>query len=315
MNDIRSFVGIDVAKAKLDVHVSPENNHLQVLNTGDGHQQLIKELPPAGECLIVIESTGSYHQAVAVALVDHGHLVAVVNPKRVRDFARSLGGQAKTDRIDARMLALFGEKNQPRITEKNSEKQKEFDQLVLRRRQLVELRKIEKNHRESASSKEHFRSIQKVVDFLSKEINKVEAQLEKLLDAEEAFSETAKIVLSVPGIGPVSTITLLSELPELGKINRQKIASLAGVAPFNNDSGKFKGKRRISGGRGDLRKVLFMAARTAARCNSPIRDLYQRLRKAGKPDRLAMTACIRKLLTILNQMVKTKTLWNPDYAR
>jgi transposase len=222
MNDIRSFVGIDVAKAKLDVHVSPANKHLQVLNSGDGHQQLIKELPPAGECLIVIESTGSYHQAVAVALADHGHLVAVVNPKRVRDFARSLGGQAKTDRIDARLLALFGEKNQPRITEKTSEKQQEFDQLVLRRRQLVDLRKVEKNHREAATSKEQFRSIQKVIDFLSKEIQKVEAQLAKLLDSEEAFSEIAKIVLSVPGIGPVSTITLLSERPNWERSTAKK---------------------------------------------------------------------------------------------
>lgn len=315
MNDVCSFVGIDVSKAKLDIYVSSTGKHLQVPNTPDGHQQLIQELPPSGECLIVIESTGSYHQAVALALVDHGHHVAVVNPKRVRDFARSLGGNAKTDRIDARMLALFGQKNQPRITEKTSEKQREFEQLALRRRQLVELRTIEKNRRESAPSKELFRSIQKVVDFLSKEIKQLEAQIEKLLDAEEAFSQIAKIVLSVPGIGPVSTITLLSQLPELGTINRKKIAALAGVAPFNNDSGQFKGKRRISGGRAELRKVLFMAARAAARCNSPIRELYKRLRNAGKPDRLAMTACIRKLLTILNHLVKTNSLWNPNYAR
>jgi transposase len=314
MEGVRSFVGIDVAKAKLDVHVAPARSDSQVKNTPEGHQELSQKLPPRGECSIVIESTGCYHEALAITLIDQGHLVSVVNPKRVRDFARSLGAQAKNDRIDAQLLALFGERNRPRLTEKNTQNQRDLADLVLRRRQLVQLRTEEKSHRESTPSKEVFRNIQHVIEFLSKEIKSIEAEIQKLLNAEETVSEIAHILQSVPSIGPLCTATLLSELPELGSINRKEIAALAGVAPYQNDSGKFKGKRRILGGRSAIRNVLYMAARTAARCNAPIKALYERLTTAGKADKVAIVACMRKLLTILNHLVKTKTQWKPSHA-
>jgi transposase len=314
MDGVRSFVGIDVAKAKLDVFLNPENRSFQVPNTPEGIQQLAAQLPPQGQALIIVEATGGYQDQLVIALIDQQHLVAVVNPKRVRDFARSLGGQAKTDRIDAKLLALFGERNRPRITEKNSEQQRELQQLVLRRRQLVHLRTIEKHHREHSTSKQVFRNIQNIVDFLSKEIKTLEKQIQKLIHADDAFSRLANIIHSVPGCGAVCAATFLSELPELGAINRKQIAALGGVAPYNNDSGKFQGKRRILGGRAPLRSALYMAARTAARCNQKIQAFYQKLRLAGKPDKIAIVACMRKLLTILNQLVKTNSTWSDQYA-
>jgi transposase len=310
-----TFIGIDVSKANLDVHLWAESQSFSITNNKEGYRQLCNRLPEPGECLMVVEATGGYQRELVLHLVDLGHLVAVVNPKRVRDFARALGAFAKTDRIDARMLARFGEAFRPRTTEKTSEKQRELEAHVRRRRQLVELRAVEKNHRESAPSPAVYKNIQKVITVLDQQIRHTEQEIERLLESEEQWSATAQIIGSVPGAGAVLITTLLTELPELGQANRKEIVALAGLAPYNNDSGKFAGKRRISGGRTVIRNVLYMAARAATRCNPPIQELYQRLLKAGKTNKVAIVACMRKLLTVIHHLVKTNSLWDQSYAR
>lgn len=309
-----TFVGIDVCKARLDVHVLADASSFAVTNDLQGHRQLQTRLPPPGECLIVVEATGGYQRELVLALVDRGHRVAVVNPKRVRDFAGALGVQAKTDPIDARTLARFGQAFQPRAVENTSEKQRELDAHVLRRRQLVELRAIEKCHRESAPSRAVYKNIQKVIDVLDRQIRHVEQEIQQLLESDDQWNAKAKIIGSVPGVGAVVVATLLTELPELGTLNRKQVGALAGLAPYNNDSGKFKGKRSIRGGRSVVRNVLYMATRAAARFNPAIKNLYQRLLQAGKPNKVATVACMRKLLTILNHLVKTNSPWNPHHA-
>jgi transposase len=315
MQNLTSFVGIDVAKASLDLYRSDEEKYASVANDQKGHKKLLTLLPPAGQCLIVVEATGGYQREVVMQLVEQGHLVAVVNPKRVRDYARALGTQAKTDRIDARVLANFGQAFRPRTVENPSEKQQQLAACVLRRRQLVDLRAIEKNHRESAPSQGIQKNIQKVISVLDQQIRQIEKQIEALLESDEQWKNKAEIISSVPGVGPVLTATLMTELPEAGSLNRKQIAALAGLAPYNHDSGKFAGKRRISGGRSALRKVLYMAARAATKSNPPIRDLYRRLLKAGKANKIAIVACMRKLLTVINQLLKTNTPWENDHAQ
>jgi transposase len=315
MEGTTSFVGIDVSKARLDVHLLADAQTFSVANNDQGHQQLGTRLPQPGQCLVVVEATGGYQRQLVLRLVDDGHLVAVVNPKRVRDFARALGAQAKTDRIDARMLARFGEALRPRTVENTSEKQRELAAHVLRRRQLVELRAVEKNHREAAPSRTVFKNIQKMISVLDQHIRQVEQEIQKLLESDEQWVAKAQILSSVPGVGPVLTTTLLTELPELGTLNRKEITALAGLAPYNNDSGKSIGKRRICGGRMVIRNVLYMAARAATRSNPPLKAFYKRLLQAGKANKVAIVACMRKLLTLLNHLVKTNSSWNPNYAQ
>lgn len=315
MEGITSFVGIDVSKARLDVHLLKDAQSFVVPNRPEGHEQLLPRLPAPGSCLIVVEATGGYQRAVVLALVDAGHLVSVVNPKRVRDFARALGPQAKTDRIDARILAIFGQTMRPRTVEKSSEKQQELAALVLRRRQLVELRSVEKNHREAAPSRAVYKNIQNLIDVLSKHLREVEEAIQKLLESDDEWNAKADIIGSVPGVGKVLVATLLTEMSELGNLNRKKVSALAGLAPYNNDSGKFAGKRRITGGRIHVRNVLYMAARAAVRCNPPIQALYERLLKAGKPNKVAIVACMRKLLTTINHLLTINERWNPEHAR
>src|ERR1700722_12508564 len=314
MQNVTSFFGIDVAKASLDLYRSDEEKYFSVANDSKGHRKLLTLLPPAGQCLIVVEATGGYQREVVMHLVEQGHLVAVVNPKRVRDYARASGAQAKTDCIDARVLANFGAAFRPRTVENPSEKQQLLTACVLRRRQLVDLRAIEKNHRESAPSQSIRKNIQKVISVLDQQIRQIEQQIENLLESDEQWKNKAEIIASVPGAGPVLTATLMTELPEAGRLNRKQIAALAGLAPYNHDSGKFAGKRRISGGRSALRKVLYMAARAATKYNPPIRELYRRLLKAGKANKIAIVACMRKLLTIINQLLKTNTPWELNHV-
>lgn len=308
------FVGIDVCKARLDVHLLADSSSFSVVNDSQGHQELRSRLPRPAECLIVIEATGGYQRELVLSLVEQGHRVAVVNPKRVRDFARASGAQAKTDRIDARVLARFGQAFEPRAVEKTSERQQELDAHVLRRRQLVELRATEKRHRESAPSRTVYKNVQKVISVLDQQIRHIEQEIQKLLESDEQWSSKAEIIGSVPGVGCVVVTTLLTELPELGTLNRKEVAALAGLAPYNNDSGKFAGKRRISGGRQVVRNVLYMATRAATRFNPTIKALYDRLLKAGKANKVATVACMRKLLTILNHLVKTNSSWDPNHA-
>jgi transposase len=311
---IVSFIGIDVAKATLDAYLSLDKKSFSVPNDLEGIKQLLERLPPPGSCLIVVEATGIYQQSLVLALVDRGHRVAVVNPARVRDFAKGLGILAKTDRLDAQVLARFAEHARPRSIDNISEKQRELQALVTRRRQLVELRKIEKQHQESVSLKVVFKNIQKIIQVLDKQITEIEALIKKLLESDDDWKGKTEILASVPGVGKVTALSLLSDLPELGVLNRREIASLVGVAPFNYDSGPFKGKRRIRGGRADLRSVLYMAALTAIRCNPVIKAFALRLKMAGKPFKVIAVACMHKLLSILHVMLKTNTAWKPNLA-
>jgi transposase len=305
-----TFAGIDVAKDSLDVYLASEDRSFTVKNDAVGFKQLIDRLPAARSCLIVIEATGGYQTRVVAALVAAGHQVAVVNPRQVRDFARGLGILAKTDRLDARVITRFGEQAHPRPVEIGSEKQAELRELVTRRRQLIELRTAEQNRLETTTTKIVRKNIRHLIEQLDKQIRQLEEAIGKLVDSEPELAAKAALLESVPGVGPVTVTSLLVDLPELGRLDRQQVAALVGVAPFNRDSGKFHGRRAIWGGRAAIRSVLYMAALTARRSNPIIRDFAQRLEAAGKPFKVVLTACMRKLLVILNSMVKNNLPWN-----
>jgi len=261
----------------------------------------------------VLGHGGDARRAIA-ELLDRGHHVAMVNPRQVRDFARGMGILAKTDALDATVLARFGEVTQPRSLEKPAGPQAELQQLVERRRQLIALRTAETNRLYQASSKIAKRSIQTVLKLLEKQIATLEVEIANLVNKHEDWKQKADILTSVPGVGPTTAMSLLADLPELGQLSREQIASLVGLAPFNHDSGTFKGQRTIWGGRADVRTTLYMAALSAIRYNETLKAFFQRLSDAGKPFKKAITACMRKLLVILNTMLKTKTSWHSTHA-
>jgi transposase len=306
-----TLVGIDVAKHSLDVYLANEDRGFTIKNDTAGFRQLLDELPAAGNCLVVMEATGGYQSRVVAALVAADHRVAVVNPRQVRDFARGLGILAKTDRLDARVIARFGQQANPRPVEIGSENQAPLHELVTRRRQLIEWRTAEQNRLETASTKMVRQNIRHLIEQLGKQIRQLEEAIGQLIESEPELSSKASLLETVPGVGPVTVTSLLVDLPELGRLNRQQVAALVGVAPFNRDSGKFHGRRAIWGGRAAVRRVLYMAALTARRSNPLIRAFSQRLEAAGKPIKVVLTACMRKLLVILNSMVKNNLPWNP----
>jgi len=306
-----TFVGIDVSKQRWDVCVLPGGQTAKLVADSDGLKQLRELLQPHGRCLVVVEATGGYERRVVAELIDAGHDVARVNPRQVRDFARSLGQLAKTDRIDARMLALFAEKVQPRLCQKAPENQAELEGLMARRRQLVQMKTSEENRLHQSDVEKVRKSVSHMLDQLRDEIDEVDLGIAELIENNDDWNARVRQLATVPGVGKVTSRTLAAELPELGKLNRQAIAALVGVAPFNCDSGKLRGKRRISGGRATVRSMLYMAALTARRCNPVIAKFAARLEKAHKPAKVILTACMRKLLTILNTMARENTTWNP----
>ena len=312
MKDISTFVGIDVAKKSLDVATLPATTPRTFSHDTKGRKELLNNLPQPETCLVVIEATGGYERLLVAELLTAGHLVAVVNPRQVRDFAKALGILAKTDRIDAAVIARFGQQVTPRPLAEVHEKQDELDQLVTRRRQLVDLRTAEKNRMGMAHSKSVKRSLQLVIDTINKEMKRIEKNILALVESDDQWKGKSDIMNSVPGVGPVTTATLIAEFPELGKINRCQAAALAGLAPFNRDSGAFKGKRTISGGRRTVRNALYMAALSARKHNPVIRQFADRLENQGKAPKVILTACMRKLLVTLNTMLKNNTLWNPQ---
>jgi transposase len=312
MDGISSFVGIDIAKDSLEVHFLPAGTSINVPNKPDGHRQLLKQCPEPKTCLIVVEATGGYERQVVAEFAMAGHYVAVVNPGQVRHFAKGWGIRAKTDRIDAQIIALFGQEVRPRPLAEVHEKQAELSQLVARRRQLIELRTAENNRRETISSQDVRKSIQLIVDTLNKELKRVEKRILALVESDDEWKNKADLLKSVPGVGKTTAATLLSDLPELGTLNRKEIASLAGVAPINRDSGRHNGTRSITGGRISLRCTLYMAALTAKRCNPVIQAFAERLESQGKKPKVIITACMRKLLITLNAMMKNQTQWNPQ---
>jgi transposase len=307
---ITLFAGVDVSKRSLDLCLLPEERRESFAYDEQGLAQLSKTLPAPGTCRIVVEATGGYQRALVTELVNAGHQVAVVNPRQVRDFARGLGILAKTDRIDAYVLARYSQQAEPRTVAQVSEKATELEQLVIRRRQLIQLRTAETNRKQTTPSKTVRQSIQQMIVVLRKQIDQVEQEILALVESDDDWKDKMDRLGSVPGVGPVTAASLLAELPELGQVNRQEIAALVGVAPFNRDSGRFRGKRSIWGGRASVRSVLYMAALTARTHNPILRAFAQRLEAAGKPFKVVITACMRKLLTILNTILKDGTSWH-----
>jgi len=308
MRKIESFVGIDVSKDRLDVHVLPQREVFAVAQDDDGLAALTGRLGGLAPCLVVLEATGGLQERAAVALVAAGLDVAVVNPRQVRDFARSRGFLAKTDRLDARIIAAFAEANRPEPRPLPDEERKALIDLVGRRRQLIDMRASEKIRRPQLQSRLRPK-LDEHLAWLSKAIDDLDGEIGEALRRSPVWRVEDDLLKAVPGIGPITRATLIAKLPELGKLNRREIASLAGLAPFNRDSGSFRGKRRIQGGRADIRAVLYMATVTAVRCNPTIRAFHDRLVGKGKPAKVALTACMRKLLTILNAMLKTTAPW------
>lgn len=302
------FVGIDVSKMQLDVAVGQAGETWSAGNTGEGIAKTIERLKQLGVCLVVVESTGGLERKLLRALHLAGIRFALVNPHRVREFARSVGLLAKTDKIDARLLARFGEAIRPSPTILPSEEEQLLSALVARRSQLIDFRTAELN-RLSGAHPSIQASIELLLDQLGEQITQLDQQIDQFISHQGDFKDKDEILRSTPGIGPVSSAILIADLPELGRLDRKKIAALVGVAPFNDDSGYRRGKRRTKGGRDTVRKVLYMATITATRYNSKIKAFYERLLLRGKLKKVALVACMRKLLTILNAMLHSRSPW------
>ena len=313
MEDSSIFVGIDVSKARLDIAMRPSGESESVTNDKAGIQALVKRLAEIQAELIVLEATGGVERWVTRALASAEFPVVVVNPRQLRDFAKATGQLAKTDRIDAMVLARFAQAVRPDVRPLPDEVTLELRALIARRRQITEMIVAESN-RLSGASKAVKKRIGAHIRWLEKELGRADEDLDQSIRQSPIWCHNQDLLKSVPGIGPIVSRTLLAELPELGQLNRKEIAALVGVAPFNRDSGKLKGRRAIWGGRATVRAALYMAALVASRRNTVIRALYKRLLDAGKARKVALVACMRKLLTILNAMIKHKTRWSENFS-
>lgn len=309
-----TFVGIDVSKQRLDVHARPSGEHWSVANDESGHAELARKLLALSPELVVLEATGGYQAQVAAALALQQLKVAVVNPRQVRDFARATGRLAKTDTIDAEALAHFAESIRPEPRPLLDEDTLELQALMTRRRQLIDMRTAETNRLDTCRVERVRKDIQKTVAWLTRRIGDVDDDIDKRIRKTPLWREREDLLSSVNGIGKTTARTLMTELPELGTLNRRQIAALAGLAPFNSDSGQRTGKRQIRGGRPEVRSMLYMASISAVRFNPQLREMYRRLLAAGKAKKVALVACARKLLTVLNAMVRTKTPWRLQEA-
>ncbi len=301
-------IGIDVSKDKLDV-ASPDGVG-QWPNTPDGHRQVVDLLAKWPLEAIVLEATGGYERAVVAELAAAGLPVVVVNPRQVRDFAKATGRLAKTDKIDALVLAEFGRAVRPEQRPLPSEKQRQLQQQLARRRQLVQMLTAEKNRLQQVTDRLVRKSIQAVQTTLEKQLNKIDDQLQQTIEQTPAWRDKENLLRSVPGVGPQTALALLVELPELGACSRQEIAALVGVAPMNRDSGRYRGQRTTGGGRATVRSALYMATLVATRHNPIIQAHYQHLQRAGKRKKVALVACMRKLLCILNAILREHKPWH-----
>lgn len=308
------FVGIDVSKSRLDVHVRPTGEEWFVANDDVGHAALVQKLVAMSPQLVVLEATGGYQAAVVAELSLQKVQVAVVNPRQVRDFAKATGRLAKTDSIDASALSHFAEAIRPEPRPLLDAPMLELQALVLRRRQLIDMRTAEKNRLETCNVQRVRRDLQKTIAWLTRRIGQVDDDIDTRVRNTPMWRDREDLLASVPGVGSTTARTLLTQLPELGQLNRREIAALVGLAPFNNDSGLRRGSRSIRGGRAEVRSVIYMATVTAAHRNRTIRAMYLRLLEAGKCKKVALIACARKLRTILNVMVRTNTAWRLDAA-
>lgn len=312
MNNESKVVGIDVSKARLDAAVVPEGESFNEANDDSGIAALVERLRRLKPDLVVMEATGGYETAAGMAISAAGIRLAVVNPRQVRDFAKASGVLAKTDAIDARVIAQFGLVIDPQVTSWADEETRELQAMLARRSQLIAMRTQEKNRLAVALGSMR-RPIKEHIAWLDRHIEDIDVDLTNKLRSSPAWKAKDDLLRSFKGIGPVNARTMLADLPELGRLNRKQIAALVGVAPFNCDSGTFKGQRHIWGGRARVRTALFMGATAAIRFNPVIRTFYKGLVARGKPHKVALVACMRKMLTTLNAMAKTQQPWRPDY--
>jgi len=310
METEKVYVGIDVSKETLDMAVHASEQQWRFANTDRGITEALTCLERLSPALVVLEATGGFEYPLAAALAVVGVPMVVVNPRQVRDFARATGRLAKTDAIDARVLAHFAAAVHPPSRLLPDTQGQELKAILTRRRQLIEMLTAERNRLHSAHSRSVKTHIQAHISWLEEEMAHIDHDLGHSIRQSPVWQEKDELLKSVPGVGPVLSTTLLADLPELGLLNRREIAALVGVAPFNRDSGHLRGQRAVWGGRAVVRSALYMATLVATRYNPIIRDFYQHLLSAGKPKKLALTACMRKLLTILNAMLKHKTPWH-----
>jgi transposase len=309
------LIGIDVAKAELVVAIRPSGERWTVTNDDQGVHHLVERLRGRTPVLIVLEATGGYELLCVGALAAAALPVVVVNPRQVRDFAKATGQLAKTDRIDADILALFAERVRPAVRALADAAAQELDALLARRRQLLDMLQAERNRLGQVFGRDKRlvkKSLKSHIAYLEREVRMADTELGTMIRQSPAWREKDDLLQSVPGVGPVLSLTLLAELPELGRLSRREIAKLVGVAPLSRDSGTLRGRRFVQGGRASVRAVLYMAALVATKRNAVIRAFYQRLVTAGKPKKLALVACMRKLLTILNTMARTHERWRAD---
>lgn len=303
------YVGIDVSKDRLDVHVRPRDLAFAVTRDGKGLAELVDRLREVGPALVAVEATGGFETVVAAAVGGAGLPLAVVNPAQIRQFAQALGKRAKTDPVDAAVIAHFAETVRPEVRTLPTQTAVLLGDLVARRRQIIDMLVAERQRERRATNKRLRQSLARLIRALEKEITSVDGDIDGLVRGSPIWREKEDLLASVPGIGAVTARTLIAELPELGTLDRRRIASLAGVAPFTRQSGQWKGRAKIAGGRASVRAALFMAAMVAARRNPLLKPVYDRMVAAGKPKMVAIIAVARKLLIILNAIIRTKTPW------
>jgi len=311
---VEVFVGIDISKQSLDVHIAPPGQSLKVAYDEAGVAQLVQRVEAAQPTLVVMEATGGYEARLASELAAKGLPIAVINPRQARDYAKATGQLAKTDRVDAIVLCGFARAIRPEVRPRKDPDTEELDALVSRRRQLVEMRVQERLRMAATVNKKIRKSINDHILWIEQCIAEVDSELKGRLRRSDMWRPKVQLLESIPGVGAVTTTTLLAKCPELGTLNRRQIAKLVGLAPLANDSGQRHGRRHVWGGRAEIRSVLYMATVTAIRCNPTIRTFAQRLQQLHKPPKVVIVACMRKLLTIMNVMIKTGTAWNPTAA-
>jgi transposase len=305
----RMFIGIDVSKDRLDVHVRPAGEAFTVTRDGPGLEDLVTKLTGLAPKLIVLEATGGFETVVAAAIGAAGLPLAVVNPRQIRAFAHACGQMAKTDALDARVIAHFAEAVQPEARLIPDEAARALAELVARRRQIISMMVAERNRRRQLTQPRLVRTVDRVLATLQEQLSAIEHDIDEAIRGTPAWREKEELLTSTPAIGPKIARTLIADLPELGALTRRKISALVGVAPFNRDSGTWRGKRTITGGRATVRTALYMAVLVTIRRNLPLAATYHRLRAAGKPAKVAIVATMRKLLTILNAMMRDKKEW------
>lgn len=307
------FVGIDVAKAELEIALRPSGERWRVSNTPEGHAQLVQRLRRHSVERIVLEASGGYEKPVLAALGAAGLPIIAVNARQVRDFAKALGILAKTDQLDAQVLAHFAEAIRPALRPLPSAEAEVLQALLVRRRQLVQMLATERTRLHQAQPAVR-PSIERLIEYLEAHLRGLDGELSAQIEASPLWKQQEDLLRSVPGVGLTVARTLLAALPELGSLSRQKISTLVGVAPLADDSGQHRGVRRIWGGRAEVRAVLYMGALSAVRCNPVLRAFYHQLLRRGKPKKVALVACMRKLLVILNAMLKHRAGWSPQIA-